>query len=113
MTYGSPAELLIINLIGLRSTRQIRAKHMDNVPLLFLTKELGFPGRVGKEEERSDGNNNGERALDEEDPRPSVVATELNLGQTGSQQTTKRTTERSGTVENLRQSQFQAFPVLD
>jgi hypothetical protein len=86
---------------------------MDNVPLLFLAKELGFPGRVREEEESSDGNNDGQRALDEEDPRPSVVATKLNLCQTSGQQTTKRTTERSGTVENLRQSQFHPFLVIN
>jgi hypothetical protein len=112
VTYGSPAELLLINFIGLRSTRQIRAKHMDNVPLLFLTKELGFSGRVGKEEERNDGDDNRERSFNEKDPWPSVVAAELNLGQASGQKTTKRTTERSGTVEDLRQSQSRALLVL-
>ena len=100
-TYSGPAEFLIINLVRLRSTLQIRAKDVDNIPLLFFAKELGFSGGIGKEKEGGDGSNDRERALYEEDPWPSVVAIKFDLGQTSGQKATKCATEGSGAVEDL------------
>jgi len=74
---------------------------VDDVPLLFFAEELGLSGSVRQEEERSDGDQNCERALYEEDPRPSVVTTKFDLSEAGSEETTKCTTEGSSTVEDL------------
>lgn len=53
---------------------------MNNVPLLFFAEEFGFAGSVWKEEEGSDGDHNCQGTFHEEDPRPSVVSAESDLG---------------------------------
>lgn len=78
-TYSSPAELLIINLVRFGSALQVGTEHVDNVPLLFLAKELGFARRVWQEEERCDRNEDSDRSFNEENPRPPVVAAESDL----------------------------------
>jgi hypothetical protein len=53
---------------------------MNNVPLLFFAEEFGFAGSVWKEEEGSDGDHNCQGTFHEENPRPSVVSAESDLG---------------------------------
>lgn len=79
-TYSSPAELLIIDLIGLCGTLQVCTQDVDDVPLLLFAEELGFAGCVWQEEEGSDGDHNCQGTFHEEDPRPSVVSAESDLG---------------------------------
>jgi len=59
---------------------KICAEYVDDIPLLLFAEEFGFARRVRKKEERHDCDHDCECTLHKEDPWPSVVSTEFDLG---------------------------------
>jgi hypothetical protein len=128
-TYGLPAELLFLHMVGGCGTGQIDPQSMRGNELFVFGEEFGRSWRVGQEEEGSHCNYNRDRAFDEEypgllhqsatdvetacsHPHPIIVSMKLDLAQPSGQQSTKRTTQRCGTVKDA-ESEHQIVPLVE